>query len=290
MGAYELLWSRIATYSAITGKRYAAMSRTAWGERTVTPFMGTNDVDFKGWIVGENYKYDPSQDNLVTIGFFHPLFAGVVGRGAIVEVIDNFSDLAPCKYIAVGCGMERLVAGPRCIDAVPTLNPCDPIVCEGGYEWIWGSAFPPGDPMGMSFWDIFGGGIPGVNQFPSDFRLLGYEGQRQLPLTNRGMIVDWIPGQSAFMLDFQPCPCIQSSDSGLHGPEDGTHFCCWLLWAVRGELGDYLEQLYTEEEVMELCADYWAGLGGGLGNPPPPPEPEPDPGPPPVGDPPPLGL
>ncbi len=278
MSPYERLWARIATYSAETGKKFVIMDRTAWGERTAVPFRGDNEVDFMGRLVAGKAP-EETDDNLVKVGFFHPLFAGAVTPGAVVEVIDNHSQYAPFRYYAKGTGIRRFIAAPACYQYTePPENPCEIAECVHPVIWAWGNAGDPSDPdTMMTYWDVEGGGLPARFQLPSDFLLRDYTGPNELPLPYRGMIVDWNPGRSAFMLDFQMCHQAPRSNGSLEGPSDGTHVCCYIYWALQGLFGDALQEFYESSDYfLQLCEDYWNGfIYDGLGNPPgeePPPE------------------
>jgi hypothetical protein len=255
----ELLWSRIAVLSARSGKYYAMLDRSAWGEPGEFLFNIKNLTEFTGRLVSGDVP-DKSQNKTIRIGFYHPLFTGAVAKNAVVEVIPNISKICDVDYIAIGTGVDSLIVAPFCFDQEPPVNPCEAFSCpDDAFVWAWGPAGYTDSRDDFTFFDAtIDNPNPGVNQFPADFELYGYTGDRSLPLNNRGMKVRWTPG--AFILDFQPCPSPPSS-GGPSGDPATIPYCCWLLWALQGLYGDEIKALINrlDPDLMEICKKVWAG-------------------------------
>jgi hypothetical protein len=224
---------RLAGISAESGRRFAVLSRTAWGERPLQPFRSTNSIPFKGRIIGDSISKAAPSDEEVVIRFHHPIFSGVALADSYVEVVANNSkaNVSPgttkddANWYARGSGFTALNALAVCPDAYSWMHdPCASdftLDCPDAY-WIYG---PPGsrrsDPEAYTLHDIraLGGEVP-KRHLPAVYSLLGYVGPRRLPDPNRFLVVmRWDAASACFRPSFQSCR--------VGAPPLDP--CCWLI-------------------------------------------------------------
>lgn len=248
----EILWDRVAQVSRKTMRKYAVLTRGAWGERTIRPISNENNThQFTGRI------FDPLtgvQGEEHVIGFYHPLFTGYIGKHGVVEVVDSQVQELDIRYIARGRGALSISAMASCLGELVQDHPCHWDCPSETY--VWGgnpNTTELGTPESTAIYDFDTMTHDmGPNEVPAYLSLPGYSGTPARPAIDRPLWLTWSPNLSAFQPAFQLCgqpPCSGGGDTDLR-----AHECCDLVRSWEDQYGPdwcaVIKQMIEDGEII----------------------------------------